>query len=221
MLRDTYRPDSRNPESCTVFPPCCWRVCWRWRTPTWTRGEDTGHRFLKTKPEEDIRTLEARRQMIKEFIGTPRCTCRMSCAAVGSKALRRALVLPGLFRSSVDTLVLQAMASGYDSLNGRSLNRRWGWGSDFARSCPAHPGLPRRCVCGHLGRAMMRPRTTTPSLPLAVRDVLRCIDRSVLCWLATVDAQGRPNVYPKEISWPMATAASDRAYRQSGQCARP
>lgn len=36
-------------------------------------------------------------------------------------------------------------------------------------------------------------------LPEAVRDVAR---RSVLCWLATVDAQGRPNVSPKEV-WAM------------------
>lgn len=30
-------------------------------------------------------------------------------------------------------------------------------------------------------------------------DIKREIDKSVLCWLATVDAQGWPNVSPKEI----------------------
>lgn len=30
------------------------------------------------------------------------------------------------------------------------------------------------------------------------QDVLNYIDRSVLCWLATVDAEGYPNVSPKE-----------------------
>jgi hypothetical protein len=30
-------------------------------------------------------------------------------------------------------------------------------------------------------------------------DVLDYIDRSVLCWLATVDARGTPNVSPKEV----------------------
>ena len=30
------------------------------------------------------------------------------------------------------------------------------------------------------------------------QDVLTYIDRSVLCWLATVDAEGHPNVSPKE-----------------------
>ena len=30
-------------------------------------------------------------------------------------------------------------------------------------------------------------------------DVLHYIDRSVLCWLATVDAAGAPNVSPKEV----------------------
>lgn len=30
-------------------------------------------------------------------------------------------------------------------------------------------------------------------------EILDCIDRSVLCWLATVDANGHPNVSPKEI----------------------
>lgn len=30
-------------------------------------------------------------------------------------------------------------------------------------------------------------------------DIRQYIDRSVLCWLATADAQGQPNVSPKEI----------------------
>jgi predicted pyridoxine 5'-phosphate oxidase superfamily flavin-nucleotide-binding protein len=30
-------------------------------------------------------------------------------------------------------------------------------------------------------------------------EALHCANRSVLCWLATVDAQGQPNVSPKEI----------------------
>jgi len=30
-------------------------------------------------------------------------------------------------------------------------------------------------------------------------DMLQSIDRSVLCWLATSDASGQPNVSPKEI----------------------
>ena len=35
-----------------------------------------------------------------------------------------------------------------------------------------------------------------PVLSAAVREMAR---RSVLCWLATVDAQGQPNVSPKEV----------------------
>jgi predicted pyridoxine 5'-phosphate oxidase superfamily flavin-nucleotide-binding protein len=34
---------------------------------------------------------------------------------------------------------------------------------------------------------------------MLTEDVLRYIDRSVLCWLATVDAAGAPNVSPKEV----------------------
>ena len=30
-------------------------------------------------------------------------------------------------------------------------------------------------------------------------DVLKYLERSVLCWLATVDSDGQPNVSPKEI----------------------
>lgn len=30
-------------------------------------------------------------------------------------------------------------------------------------------------------------------------EVLDCANRSVLCWLATVDASGQPNVSPKEV----------------------
>jgi len=37
----------------------------------------------------------------------------------------------------------------------------------------------------------------------AVREAAR---RSVLCWLATVDAEGQPNVSPKEI-WAIADDA--------------
>ena len=35
--------------------------------------------------------------------------------------------------------------------------------------------------------------------PVLSPDVLDAAHRSVLCWLATVDADGRPNVSPKEI----------------------
>ncbi len=31
------------------------------------------------------------------------------------------------------------------------------------------------------------------------KEVKDCIDKSVLCWLATVDSDGNPNVSPKEI----------------------
>ncbi|MGB0953841.1 MAG: pyridoxamine 5'-phosphate oxidase family protein [Planctomycetota bacterium] len=31
------------------------------------------------------------------------------------------------------------------------------------------------------------------------RDMLRAVERSVLCWLATVDSEGQPSVSPKEI----------------------
>jgi predicted pyridoxine 5'-phosphate oxidase superfamily flavin-nucleotide-binding protein len=34
---------------------------------------------------------------------------------------------------------------------------------------------------------------------MLTKDVLHCIDRSVLCWLATVDKTGTPNVSPKEV----------------------
>lgn len=30
-------------------------------------------------------------------------------------------------------------------------------------------------------------------------EFLRCVEESVLCWLATVDARGQPNVSPKEV----------------------
>jgi len=43
---------------------------------------------------------------------------------------------------------------------------------------------------------------STGPLTGAVRDTAR---RSVLCWLATVDAQGQPNVSPKEV-WAIADA---------------
>ena len=42
--------------------------------------------------------------------------------------------------------------------------------------------------------------TTKPILSTAVREAAR---RSVLCWLATVDAKGQPNVSPKEV-WAIA-----------------
>ena len=40
----------------------------------------------------------------------------------------------------------------------------------------------------------------SPTISTAVRESAR---RSVLCWLATVDAQGQPNVSPKEV-WAIA-----------------
>ena len=40
----------------------------------------------------------------------------------------------------------------------------------------------------------------SPPISAAVRESAR---RSVLCWLATVDAQGQPNVSPKEV-WAIA-----------------
>ena len=43
-------------------------------------------------------------------------------------------------------------------------------------------------------------KTKTPILSTAVREAAR---RSVLCWLATVDADGQPNVSPKEV-WTIA-----------------
>lgn len=44
--------------------------------------------------------------------------------------------------------------------------------------------------------------TADRSLPIS-NAVLEAPRRSVLCWLATVDAQGQPNVSPKEI-WAIA-----------------
>jgi predicted pyridoxine 5'-phosphate oxidase superfamily flavin-nucleotide-binding protein len=43
-------------------------------------------------------------------------------------------------------------------------------------------------------------KTKTPILSTAVRESARS---SVLCWLATVDADGQPNVSPKEV-WTIA-----------------
>lgn len=43
-------------------------------------------------------------------------------------------------------------------------------------------------------------KTKTPVLSTAVREAARC---SVLSWLATVDADGQPNVSPKEV-WAIA-----------------
>lgn len=39
----------------------------------------------------------------------------------------------------------------------------------------------------------------TPPAPLLTPEVVESASRSVLCWLATVDASGQPNVSPKEI----------------------
>jgi predicted pyridoxine 5'-phosphate oxidase superfamily flavin-nucleotide-binding protein len=39
----------------------------------------------------------------------------------------------------------------------------------------------------------------TPPAPLLTPDIVDSASRSVLCWLATVDASGQPNVSPKEI----------------------
>lgn len=44
------------------------------------------------------------------------------------------------------------------------------------------------------------PPSSISPLSAAVRDAA---ERSVLCWLATVDAQGQPNVSPKEV-WAIA-----------------
>lgn len=36
-------------------------------------------------------------------------------------------------------------------------------------------------------------------MKILTSDIIKCIDESVLCWLATVDQEGMPNVSPKEI----------------------
>lgn len=38
-----------------------------------------------------------------------------------------------------------------------------------------------------------------PNRTMLTEDVLNYIERSVLCWVATVDANGMPNVSPKEV----------------------
>ena len=40
-------------------------------------------------------------------------------------------------------------------------------------------------------------------MTLLTEPILEAARRSVLCWLATVDAQGQPNVSPKEV-WAIA-----------------
>lgn len=47
---------------------------------------------------------------------------------------------------------------------------------------------------------MAVPADPLAPLTLAVRDAMR---RCVLCWLATVDADGQPNVSPKEVFAPL------------------
>lgn len=41
--------------------------------------------------------------------------------------------------------------------------------------------------------------------PILSPQVIHWLQRSVLCWLATVDAQGQPNVSPKEVFAPVGT----------------
>jgi predicted pyridoxine 5'-phosphate oxidase superfamily flavin-nucleotide-binding protein len=43
----------------------------------------------------------------------------------------------------------------------------------------------------------------SPEQALLTHDVREAAHRSVLCWLATVDAEGQPNVSPKEV-WAIA-----------------
>lgn len=40
---------------------------------------------------------------------------------------------------------------------------------------------------------------------MLTEDVLKYLESSVLCWLATVDAEGAPNASPKEIFAPMGS----------------
>jgi uncharacterized protein len=42
-------------------------------------------------------------------------------------------------------------------------------------------------------------RPNPPAAHMLSPEVLLCADRSVLCWLATVDSDGQPNVSPKEV----------------------
>jgi predicted pyridoxine 5'-phosphate oxidase superfamily flavin-nucleotide-binding protein len=53
-------------------------------------------------------------------------------------------------------------------------------------------------------QATQRPQPATPVTGVAILsdDILATIDRCVLCWLATVDAEGMPNASPKEIFVP-------------------
>jgi uncharacterized protein len=48
-------------------------------------------------------------------------------------------------------------------------------------------------------RGMTAHPASSASSSLLGPDVIQAAQRSVLCWLATVDAQGQPNVSPKEI----------------------
>jgi general stress protein 26 len=41
--------------------------------------------------------------------------------------------------------------------------------------------------------------------PILDPQVIHWLQRSVLCWLATVDAQGQPNVSPKEVFAPVGS----------------
>jgi predicted pyridoxine 5'-phosphate oxidase superfamily flavin-nucleotide-binding protein len=42
-------------------------------------------------------------------------------------------------------------------------------------------------------------RFNPPGPHMLTDDILKYIDRSILCWLATIDADGAPNVSPKEV----------------------
>lgn len=42
-------------------------------------------------------------------------------------------------------------------------------------------------------------RPTQMNRPVLTQEILRSIDASILCWLATIDADGAPSVSPKEI----------------------
>ena len=70
--------------------------------------------------------------------------------------------------------------------------RRWGV-APICAACPA-----RHAVVASLARTLGITRHTFTA-PMLLSQVLYSANHSVLCWLATVDESGQPNVSPKEI----------------------
>jgi predicted pyridoxine 5'-phosphate oxidase superfamily flavin-nucleotide-binding protein len=67
---------------------------------------------------------------------------------------------------------------------------------------PGAAGQLDRWQCGKRSASYLRCVILEPafrSISMLAPEVIDCAKRAVLCWLATVDADGVPNVSPKEV----------------------